>query len=151
MPSAATKENLKAVAIGFYALTATSAMYWGWLWGGRLWRQLGQLVERHPHLKEEALLSWARRLAGGWVAVAGGCMLWHLLLSFNAPDVQPAAQVWSTVISLMLISLWSGYARLEWRLAQRPIAQRRNWQPALRLATTLALVGFGLPLPWLAR
>jgi len=37
MPAPPFWEGLKVAVIGFYALMVTAAMYWGWLWGGRLW------------------------------------------------------------------------------------------------------------------
>lgn len=37
MPAPPLWEGLKVAVIGFYALMVTAAMYWGWLWGRRLW------------------------------------------------------------------------------------------------------------------
>ncbi|MCS7220080.1 MAG: zf-HC2 domain-containing protein [Anaerolineae bacterium] len=139
-------EGVKTAVIGFYALLATAAMYWGWLWGGRLWWGLAQLAQQHSPLKERSVLARARRLAGGWVVVAGASMLWHLVLSFGAPEIRPAVQIWGGLISLVLLSLWGGYAVLEWRLAQRPILQWANWRLVARLALTLALVALTSPL-----
>lgn len=143
-------EGGKIAVIGFYALLATAAMYWGWLWGGRLWWGLVQMDRQRVLLKRRSVLARARRLAGGWILVAGGSMLWHLVLSFGAPEIRPAVRVWGILLSLVLLSLWSGYAALEWRLARRPMVQRRNGWLVVRLTTTLAFVGLSLPLIWLS-
>ncbi|MGQ9490635.1 MAG: zf-HC2 domain-containing protein [Anaerolineae bacterium] len=144
-PPAQVGEGLKAYGIGFYALWATAAMYWGWVWGGRLWWGLGRLVQAHPRLRDHPVLARGRRLAAGWVVVAGVSMLWHLLLSMAAPEIHGAARAWGALISLVLLSLWGGYAALEWQLAPRPLLQRGNGWLVARLALTLALVAMTLP------
>lgn len=92
------------------------------------------------------MLAQARRLAGGWVVIASAGMLWHLAFSLGAPEIRLAIRVWGTLISLVLLSLWSGYAALEWHLALHPIRQLGNWRLAARLALTLALVMLTFPM-----
>ena len=150
MPAPPFWEGLKVAVIGFYALMVTAAMYWGWLWGGRLWWGLAQLCGRYPRLVEQPLAAWVRRLAAGWVAVAAGSMAWHFAVEVGVPETQTAIRAWGAVIFLVLLALWGGYAALEWQLARRPIRQRRNWRLALRLTGTLALVLLALPMIRLA-
>ena len=128
-------EWLKEALLGFYAGLATAAMYWGWLWGGRLWWALARLEGATP-----ALLNRARRLALGWVVVAGGSMGWHLLLAVHILGRSPGLRVWSVLIGLILLSLWSGYAALELRLVRRRGGSFRAWPVAVRLGGTLLLV-----------
>ncbi|MBM4430454.1 MAG: hypothetical protein FJ026_08940 [Chloroflexi bacterium] len=146
MPAPPPWEGLKVAVIGFYALVVTVAMYWGWLWGGRLWCGLAQLWQRHPILVEQPITAWVRRLAGGWMAVAAGSMAWHFAVEVGVPETQTAIQVWAAVIFLVLLALWGGYAVLELRLARRPGELSWVWQPAVRLTITLVLVMLTLPI-----
>jgi hypothetical protein len=87
-----------------------------------------------------------RRLAVGWVAVAAGSMAWHLAVEVGVSGIETATQVWGTVILLILLLLWSGYAMLELRVARRPGQLRWIWQTAMCLIITLALVMLTLPI-----
>lgn len=144
-PPAQVGEGLKAYGIGLYALWVTAAMYWGWLWGGRLWWGMGRLVQEAPWLKAHPVLARSRRLAAGWVVIASVSMLWHLLMTPGAPEVHRALQAWGSLVSLVLLMLWGGYAALEWQVAPRPLRQRGNGWLVARLALTLALVALTLP------
>lgn len=146
MPASPPWEGLKVAVIGFYALIVTAAMYWGWLWGGRLLWGLASLWQRHPLLAEQPISAWVRCLAGGWVAVAAGSMAWHLAVEAGVPETRTAIQAWAAVIFPVLLALWGGYAVLEWRLARRPREWRWIWQPAMRLIITLGLVMLTLPI-----
>jgi hypothetical protein len=148
-PAQVPWEEAKAELIGFYALVVTAAMYWGWLWGGRLLWGLAGLWRRYPALTEQPIARWSRHLGMGWVAVAAGSMAWHLAFAVGVPEIESAMRVWGTIIFLVLLSLWSGYAVLEWRLARRPGQLRWIWQTAMCLIITLALVMLTLPIVYL--
>lgn len=137
-------ERVKLEVIGFYALGATIAMYWSWLQGGHLLRGLADLWRRHPALLAQPETKRVRHLAAGWVAVAGGSMAWHFAFSVGVPEVGLAMRVWGVAVFLILLALWSGYAVLEWCMAQRPTQLRWAWQPALRLLFTLLMLGLTL-------
>ncbi|MBN1139864.1 MAG: zf-HC2 domain-containing protein [Anaerolineae bacterium] len=147
IPPDSTWEGIKRDVLGLYAVVATMAMYWGWLWGGRLWCGLARLWQHEPALVNHPVSAHARRLASAWVGVAGGSMAWHLAITTQMTSVRPAHQVWGALISLALLSLWSGYAALEWRVGQgRPSSLSWGWLPASRLLVTaiLAVLPFGV-------
>ena len=146
LPAAPFWEGVKIFTTGFYPLVAVAATHWGWFWGGRLLWALAHLWKQHPTLKEQPVTSEVQRLALWWVIIAGGSMLWQLILYIQDPGIRLVIQVWGTVMFLVLLALWAGYARLEWTLGQRPRKLRTIWQPVLRLAVTLALVVLILPI-----
>lgn len=132
-----TWEWAKETIVGLYEETAVAATLWGGMMGGFVWHQMAQLLRRYPVLRRGATVARARRFAQGWLLVASVAAAAHVFV--QARVSLAAANLWSGLYLLLLLTIWVGYARFEWAASteQRP----RGWgvRLALRLATMLAV------------
>ena len=133
MPPADWQAGAVVGLTGLYSITVTMAMYWGWGWSGWWWYGVARLVRRYPK-RTEHLLGKARRQALTWLLVAALSMFWHLATAIHLEGTYPAMRVYGAIITILLGSLWLGYAFLEREMA------RENRTSSRRKCACLALL-----------
>ena len=133
--------------IGFYSLMVTASMYWSWGWSGRWWWGVIRLLRRYPDIAPE-FLPKARQHAQIWLLIASVSMLWQLYTNLQALGMHPTIRLYGSILSLLLLSLWIGYALLERELMRGAARPFLNIRPALRLGGALLMALAPLALTW---